>query len=155
MIRDRRTLAAGLLVGALVASSTACVPLRAQKLDVFVRQQPGVSIEQSAVRDGETLIKVRNDRRDESRVVLVKLLGDTRTLPVGDDGTVPVGSAADIEFEGDGYRVVARPDDLAPTYASIRTKTVVHAHLETGRYVLFSNFPGDYEAGWQLELVVT
>ncbi|MCI0441263.1 MAG: hypothetical protein L0177_19345 [Chloroflexi bacterium] len=68
---------------------------------------------------------------------------------------MPVGTAADLEYQGDGYRVLLKPDDLAPYFARGRTETTLHLYLRPGHYVLFSNMPGDYEAGRSAMFLVT
>jgi hypothetical protein len=146
------------LASAAMAAGPACGQVRAHSVKAYVRQQGGITLTRTRVPDGEALIKIKNDSREPARMVLVKL--DTAEagragLPSGSGGVVPVGSEADLEYRGDGYRVVMKIDDLAPYYSRGQTSATMHVHLQQGRYVLFSNMPGDYRSGRRVELAVT
>src|SRR3954447_10920128 len=126
--------------------STGC-QVRAHHDKAYVRRAGGISLLHATLPPGEALIKVRNENVKPARVVLARVDSPQTPLPVGSDGTVPVGGVADLEYDGDGYRVLLKPDDLAPYFAHGRTETTLHLHLKRDYYVLFSNRPGDYRAG--------
>ena len=131
-----------------------CGQVRAHKIKAFVRAQGTISVVGVPVPAGEALIKVKNDSPDRARIVLARTRVPGDQLPVR-DGRVPVGGTADLTYDGAGYRVVQKVDDLAPFFARGQTSTVLHVHLQAGTYVLFSNLPGDYERGRLAEFVVT
>jgi hypothetical protein len=143
------------LASAALVTGPACGQVRAHSVKAYVRQQGGITLTRTRVPDGEALIKIKNDSREPARMVLVKLDGSAAALPSGAGGVVPVGSEADIEYRGRGYRVVMKIDDLAPYYSRGQTSATMHVHLEQGQYVLFSNMPGDYRSGRRAELAVT
>lgn len=128
--------------------------VRAHQTDAFVRRAGGISLTHPTMPAGEALIHVRNDSVEPARLVFAKVDSPDVRLPVGPDGTVPVGTAADLEYTGAGYKVLVKPDDVAPYFAHGRTTTTLHLHLTHGYYVLFSNRPGDYEGGRRTVLKV-
>jgi hypothetical protein len=150
-------LALAALASVAAVASPACGQVRAHSVKAYVRQQGGITLTRTQVPDGEALIKIKNDSREPARMVLVKLdaAAGRAGLPSGTGGVVPVGSEADLEYRGDGYRVVMKIDDLAPYYSRGQTSATMHVHLQQGRYVLFSNMPGDYRSGRRVELAVT
>lgn len=133
---------------ALAVILAACGQIKAHELEAFVLQDGTIAIEgEPHVARGEALIRVQNDSRDPARIVLAKLDDGVRTLAARPAGIVDVGSTADLTYDGEDYRVVAKIDDLAPHFARGQTENTIHIHLDPGTYALFSNFPGDVASG--------
>lgn len=142
---------------ALAACVSACGQFRAHEVEAYVREAGGISVDNPSIEPGEALIRITNDSREPARIVLARLepeVGDVAALPLRSDGTVDVGTDADIVYDGPGYRVLSKIDDLSPHFARMHTEGTIHVHLPPGRYVLFSNLPGDFAAGRWAQLDV-
>jgi len=127
------------------------------KVQVFVTRDKKVVVDRVTLPAGETILKVENDDGARHTVVLARLtltgLKPTELPTVA--GQVPTGKASKQRFTGDGYEVVAKTDDLKAYFnGPNRVTALFHVHLDPGRYVVFSNQPGDYAAGILTELTV-
>jgi hypothetical protein len=142
------------LVTLALMASAGC-QVRAHRTKAYVRRAAGISIVRPVLPQGEALIEVHNDSTEPARLVLARVPSANTRLPVDANGVVPMGTAADLEYQGSDYRVVLKSDDIAPYFAHGRTSTTLHLFLRRGFYVLFSNRPGDYAAGRQTVLRVT
>jgi len=130
----------------IVATTSACLPFRAQKVWAYVRQSNAISISRPTVGSGETLIKIRNDRNEKVRLVLMRVDIPLADIPIR-NGVVPVGKFGTAEYHGAGYRVIEKLDDLAPAFSPGQKTATLHVFLARGVYVLFSNRPGDFQRG--------
>ena len=134
-----------------------CASPGVSKLQVYVTRDKKVVLDRVSVPAGETILKVENDDGEKHTVVLARLTDDrlaaTELPTVG--GQVVTGKASKQRFTGDGYEVVAKSDDLKAYFnGPNRVTTLFHVHLDPGRYLVFSNQPGDYAAGILTELTV-
>ena len=113
-----------------------------------------IVVEPAALNEGEAIIDIQNDDDEKHRLMLARTDLPADSLPV-EGGRVPVGSAEDVEFQGEGYFVQTKLDPMRAYYIGPQKVTsLIHDYLEPGHYVLFCNRPGHYERGEHAEITV-
>jgi len=148
--RQRRRLGLALAFALVLPTLSGCDALRAQKADIFITREATIFLDPPPTETGEAILTIENDDDAEHRPLIIRLDEGTSMaeLEVGEDGRLDVGRPIDLEFQGDGYRVVAKLDTMRPYYGqSTRIKTVVHVHLRQGMYAIVDNLPGGIDAG--------
>lgn len=146
---------AAVAVAVLVATVLAGCEIDAAKGRVFITRESRIVVDQKPAKPGETIIDVENNDDARHKLVLLRLVGDAAPgkLPVRGDGTIEVGKPGDIEYDGEGYRVVEKLEEMRPYYGGDRRiMAKVHTYLEPGRYVFACNLPGGYQKGVWAEL---
>jgi len=136
------------LLTATVCSTTGCVT-DAQKSRAFITRAGTIVLEPPPAGKGETILRIENNDAAEHKLVLLRLEAgvEPTQLPLV-DGVLPVGDPGDLEYDGDGYRVVEKLDTMRPYYGGDqRVVKTVHTYLGAGDYVLMSNLPGDFGKG--------
>jgi hypothetical protein len=124
--------------------------VNAAKSTVFITKDSRIVIQELPAKVGEVIFDIENNDDTKHKLILVRLDEGVKpeALPVGADGMIDVGRPRDLEFDGDGYRVLEKLESMRPFFGgSRRSKTVLHTHLSPGRYVVLCNLPGHYERG--------
>jgi len=143
----RRAWALGLAV--LLSLGVSGCRTDAAKTKAYVTRDGKVVLEPAPRTKGETIIRIENNSPGKRQLVLVLLDEGQDPALLGTVGdVVPMGKPSDIEYRGDGYRVVEKLEDMRPYYGGDqRVVTTLHTYLRNGSYVLMSNLPGDYAKG--------
>jgi hypothetical protein len=140
------------LVGAVVVSAS-CASPTVTKVEAFLTRDGRLVATPAQVTAGETIIEIRNDEQSRQRPVLVRRTAGPDPLPI-EGGIVPVGAESDLEFEGSGYFLESKLDEMKAYFSGEPIISTIHIYLEPGTYELFSNLRGHYEGGKRATITV-
>lgn len=137
-----------LAVVMVIASCT--FDLSAQEAEVFITRDGRIVFESAPTSVGETIFTIENNHAEPHQLVLARLEGiGPDELPVDPStGMVPTGRPSDLRYQGPGYMVTNKMEDMRPYFGSgERITLTLHTYLEAGTYILFGNLPSSYQAG--------